>query len=112
MSEKIEIKSVHIRPMWADNEIKMLGTVEFGETNKFTVQVTLNDADTAKLILLCKDYLARALSAKNDEISNSLQEFAQKAFPQQKEQENALQVKSDSGAVIINNQDTENEDEK
>lgn len=108
MSEKIEINSIHIRPMWVDSEIKMLGTVEFGETNKFNVQVTLNDTDTAKLILLCKDYLARALSAKNDEISNSLQEFAQKAFPQQKEQKNALQAQNDNIVTI----DKENEDEK
>lgn len=64
MSEKIEIKSIYIRPMWVDSKLKMMGIVEIGETNKFSVQVNLNDLDTAKLILLCKDYLARALSAK------------------------------------------------
>lgn len=111
MSEKIEIKSIYIRPMWVDSGVKMMGIVEIGETNKFNVQVNLNDLDTAKLILLCKDYLARALSAKNEEISNSLQAMAQMLLPQEKSPENSLQDKNNN-VVIINNQDSENKNDK
>lgn len=110
MSEKIEIKSIYIRPMWVDSKLKMMGIVEIGESNKFSVQVNLNDLDTAKLILLCKDYLARALSAKNKEISNSLQAMAQMALPQEKSPENSLQDKNN--VVLINNQDSEKENDK
>ena len=111
MSEKIEIKSIYIRPMWVDSKLKMMGVVEIGETNKFNVQVNLNDTDTAKLILLCKDYLARALSVKNKEISNSLQAMAQMALPQEKSPENSLQDKNNN-VVLINNQDSENKNDK
>lgn len=95
MDQKIEIKSIYIRPMWVDSKLKMMGIVEIGETNKFSVQVNLNDLDTAKLILLCKDYLARALSAKNEEISNSLQAMAQMALPDKKVQQEVISVEKE-----------------
>lgn len=95
MCQNIEIKSIYIRPMWVDSKLKMMGIVEIGETNKFSVQVNLNDLDTAKLILLCKDYLARALSAKNEEISNSLQAMAQMALPDKKVQQEVISVKKE-----------------
>lgn len=95
MVQKIEIKSIYIRPMWVDSKLKMMGIVEIGESNKFSVQVNLNDLDTAKLILLCKDYLARALSAKNEEISNSLQAMAQMALPDKKVQQEVISVEKE-----------------
>lgn len=87
MGEQIKIERISIYYKWINSGLAMVGEVTFSSDNKFCVTVTLNDADTAQLILLCKDYLSRALSAKNADISNSLQAFAQQALQDKKSAE-------------------------
>lgn len=92
MGEQIKIERISIYRKWINNGLAVAGEVSFSSDNKFCVTVTLNDVDTAQLILLCKDYLSRALSAKNADISNSLQAFAQQALQDKKAQQEVISV--------------------
>lgn len=95
MGEQIKIKQIYIHQGWTNDGWATVGEVTFSGDNKFCVTVTLNDVDTAQLILLCKGYLSRALTVKNADISNSLQAFAQQALQDKKAQQEVISVEKE-----------------
>lgn len=87
MNNDITIESINIGDSWDEQKkcIIKSARVQFKDKDKnFYVTVTLNDKDTAELIILCAKYISRALTHKCDDVLKSFKQFADKISEQEK----------------------------
>ena len=87
MNNDITIESINIGDSWDEQKkcIIKSARVQFKDKDKnFYVTVTLNDKDTAELIILCAKYISRALTRKCDDVLKSFKQFADKISEQEK----------------------------